>query len=84
VWREQGTGGAYAEMDPAVLDEPRRGTPPRSEVSDYPMGGSAPAVLEWVGSDPARARIALARELERPSPRATIVTPLQRLAGIWT
>lgn len=41
--------------------------------------GTVVQVLEWVDSDPARARTALIAELGRPWPRSTLSTQLQSI-----
>jgi hypothetical protein len=40
--------------------------------------GSAKQVLEWVGTDPARAAAALEAEEARPKPRSTLVDELHK------
>lgn len=80
VWREQGSSGAYADMDADVRPDttPVNGTP---ATAPYPEGGSVTAVLAWAGSDPQRALVALQAERQRPDPRRTVVAPLERLVG---
>jgi hypothetical protein len=39
--------------------------------------GTRDDVLAWVGDDPARAQAAYDAELQRPSPRTTLLTELQ-------
>lgn len=43
--------------------------------------GSAKDVLGWVGSDPARAGLALAAEARREAPRKGLTTELEKLAA---
>lgn len=86
VWREAGSGGAYAEMDPDVRPA---GTPePGGDVTDdevlfgYPEDGTVAAVLAWVDGDPFRARLALAAEQRREAgPRQTVLGPLTKLTA---
>jgi hypothetical protein len=81
VWREQGTGGTYADMDPEVRpDQPEPRTFEVPEVmEDYPEGASVRDVLAWVGEDTVRARYAFAEEEARDQPRSGVTAPLRRL-----
>lgn len=45
-------------------------------MTDVPQG-TAQEVLDWVGSDPARAQEALYAEYERPTPRSTLIAKLE-------
>jgi hypothetical protein len=78
VWREQGTGGTYADMDPDV--RPDRPEPPSApQGTPYPEGANSREVMAWVGDDRARAHVALTKEEARETPRATITTAMRRL-----
>jgi hypothetical protein len=48
---------------------------------EEPPEGTVDEVLEWVGGDPEKAQRALDAENESDSPRSTLVTQLEGLAG---
>lgn len=52
-----------------------------AEPADTVPAGSIDTVLEWVGSDPARAQQALDAENERAKPRAGLVADLEALTA---
>lgn len=53
----------------------------RDNVSTEPPKGTVDRILEWVGTDPERAKTALAAEQDASKPRRTLVEALERIAG---
>ncbi len=79
-WAEGGSRGAYEDMDPDVRPPGTEGALPAPSSGDgYPEGGTVADVLGWVGASAERAQSALGWERIRPTPRRTVVDPLERL-----
>jgi hypothetical protein len=86
VWREAGSSGTYAEMDPDVRPPDPAPREPQTIESiwsraPYPEGGSVATVLAWVGADRGRAAEALAAEEQRGIVRSSITSALRRMLG---
>lgn len=92
----QWAGGDAVEMDPELAAELVRTDPDEFEASNEPFSespssGPPPAdladaktaadVLAWAGTDPERARQALAAEQATDKPRTTLVTALTKVAN---
>src|SRR5690606_30842829 len=70
---EKPAPAAPTASSPAPADPPPTG-------DDTVPDGTAATVLAWVGSDPARARAALAAERQRSKPRTSLLAKLGKLA----
>lgn len=80
---EQGTSGQMEQAEPVepapAVPQPGPAAEAEAEVGPVPAG-TAGDVLAWVGSDPARARAALAAERQRSKPRTSLLAKLEKLA----
>lgn len=70
----------YREAPPtdAKMEPPAEQPAPDGDVDQVPEG-SAETVLQWVGDDPGRARLALEAEQAKASPRRGLVDRLQKV-----
>ena len=77
---------ARALAEELGLDVPDDGqeqelTPPPPPPDELNIDAPVKDVLDWVGTDPARAAQALALENAKPQPRSTLVTQLEKTAA---
>ena len=76
---QQPAAGQQPDAAPEAGSEPAE-TPAAEEDRQVP-GGSANAVLAWVGDDRGRARRAIDAEQARPKPRTSLITRLTPIAA---
>lgn len=81
-WRAVGEPRTRAQIDdgPTVAAQ-EAAAAELAAKSEVDVSAPVAAVLEQVGDDPVRARVALAAEQEQDKPRVTLTAPLEQIAG---
>lgn len=68
------------DPDGPPADEGQGGSTEQQPQDELDIDGPVPDVLDWVGTDPERAGLALRLEQEKAKPRTTLVSQLTKIA----